>query len=89
MDVSGNSQSARTLGDDVVRCAGRVVTETGDIDSKLKALGRTFKDEQYEDIKSAIEKVQKATLDILPVLQAVKPKLDQYASILDRARLNL
>ena len=89
MDVSGNSQSARTLGDDVVRCAGRVVTETGDIDSKLKALGRTFKDEQYEDIKSAIEKVQKATLDILPVLQAVKPKLDEHASILDRARLNL
>lgn len=89
MNVNGNSESARTLGDDVVRCAGQVINATGEIDGALKRLGSSFKDEQYSEISGAIQKIQKATLDILPTLQAVKPKLDQYASILDRARLKL
>lgn len=89
MNVSGSSESARTLGDDVIKCVSQVVNETGNIDSKLKELGRSFKDEEYEDIKNAIEKVQKATMDVLETLKAIKPKLDRYAAILDEASLKL
>lgn len=89
MGVNGNADSARTLGDDVVKCTGDVVNATGEIDAALKKLGSTFKDEQYAEINGAIQKIQKATYEILPVLQAIKPKLDQYASILDRSRMKL
>lgn len=89
MNVSGNAEGARSLGDDVVKCAGEIVNATGEIDSELKKLGDSFKDEQYSEISGAIKKIQRATLDILPTLQAVKPKLDQYASILDRAQMKL
>ncbi len=85
MFVKGSSTAARELAEDLKSQVGRLITEIGDLNNSLKALGGTYQDDGYEEIGQAVRQVSQTTMDAMEPVSSVCKCLNAYADILDRS----
>lgn len=85
MFVKGSASAARELSDDLKNQMRQLITEIGDLNNALKALGGTYQDEGYEEMVQTVKQVSKITMDAMEPVSGVCKCLNAYASILERS----